>query len=90
MTYNLTIKNNGALPIPYVTKVGDAFAVDQLYTKKELLCDALYIGATPQKQILIHCTHNDYIFDLSSDLEINLHNKADDTQPVSNANWWKQ
>jgi len=75
MTYNLTVKNNGALPIPYVIKCGEAFAAESLYTKKELHCDALYIGATPQKQLLIHCTTVDYIIDMSNpDLEINLHN----------------
>jgi len=83
MTYNLTITNKGALPIPYITKVGEALAVDALYSKKELMCDALFIGATPQKQLLVHCTTVDYVFDPSPDLEINLNLHATTKKPVS-------
>jgi len=72
MTYNIIVKNRGALPIPYITKCGEAMGVDALYSKKELFCDALFIGATGQKQLLIHCTTVDYIIDPSPDLEINL------------------
>ena len=72
MTYNITIKNNGALPIPYVIRVGDQIAAESLYKDKELHCDALFIGATPQHQLLIHCTKVDYIFQPDQNLEINL------------------
>jgi len=73
MTYNLTIKNKGTLPIPYITKCGEAMAVDQLYPHKELFCDSLFIGATGQRQLLIHCTKIDYIIEPSPDVEINIH-----------------
>jgi hypothetical protein len=82
MTYNITVKNKGALPIPYITKCGEQMAVDSLYSKKDLFCDALFIGATGSKQLLIHCTTVDYIVDPTPDLEIEFHVK----EPVSTTN----
>jgi hypothetical protein len=70
MRYNLTINNNGALPIPYITKCGQAFAVASLCKDKPLFADALFIGATAQDQLLVHCITVDYILALNPDLEI--------------------
>ena len=70
MTYNITVKNKDALPIPYIIRVGDSVAAEALHSKQELMCDALLIGATNQSQFLIHCTKADYIFQPSPALEI--------------------
>ena len=70
MQYNTEIKNVGALPVSYITKVGQAIAVDSLYKDKVLFVDLIHISFTPQNQILVHCNGVDYIFQPSADLEI--------------------
>ena len=72
MHYNITIQNNGALPIPYIDKCGDAIMVAALYKDKPIFRDALFIGATQIKQILVHCTTIDTIIEPSPDLEITI------------------
>jgi hypothetical protein len=70
MKYNLEIKNNGALPIPYVDKVGDQIAVSALYKDHPIYRDAIFIGATGNSQILVHCTTTDFIVEPHPDLEM--------------------
>jgi hypothetical protein len=79
MTYNLTIHNKGALPIPYLSRVGEHDPiVDGLFKDRPLHVDALFIGATSSNQMLIHCTKQDIIIDPSPDLEIRF-----DTAPTT-------
>jgi len=79
MKYNIEIKNNGALPIPYLERCGEAVMASALYKDKPMFRDALFIGATNNRQILIHCTTLDTIIDPSPDLEIVLKlNSKDD------------
>jgi hypothetical protein len=83
MNYNIKVSNRGPLPIPYITRVGDQVVAGSLFKDKEIHCDALFIGATPQHQLLVHCTKCDYIFEPSSELEINLCATTTQKQPSS-------
>jgi len=73
MKYNLKINNDGALPIPYCTLVGDnLIGVDALYKDRPILCNAMCINGTARGQIQIHCTEMDFVFKPDGNLVINL------------------
>lgn len=71
MTYNLTLNNDDAKPIPYAIQVGDKLIrVDTLIKDHPLRCNVICIQGTPAQQIRVHCVASDIIIEPSPMLSI--------------------